>query len=142
MKSNNQATVSVRRRIQAGNDTIPQFAESGLCAKGGLSQRRQSNAERLGVWSGPVVRYRSYRCPGSSHEGGGLGYSVLSNVRMRHNDILVLICFIRFLSHLLLPYSTWPFTWPENCWMSTPMTRLVREGYPLSASLPSHSTPA
>ena len=41
--------------------------------------------------------------PGSIHEGGGLGYSVLSNVRMRHNDILVLICFIRFLSNLLLP---------------------------------------
>jgi phosphoketolase len=41
--------------------------------------------------------------------------SVLSNVRMRHNGILVLICFIRFLSNLLFLNSTWPFTWPENC---------------------------
>ena len=52
---------------------------------------------------GGIGSHATPETPGSIHEGGELGYSVLSNVRMRHNDILVLICFIRFLSHLLLP---------------------------------------
>ncbi|HEU5406204.1 MAG TPA: hypothetical protein VFU48_00450 [Nitrospira sp.] len=52
---------------------------------------------------GGIGSHSTPETPGSIHEGGELGYSVLSNVRMRHNDILVLICFIRFLSNLLLP---------------------------------------